>query len=134
MLAVLALSGLERRRCRPASCRPVCGCGDDKQGGFRRLRCPGPRAASHEPRRRPSCRAGLGFYGRLPFPAHPRGTPHSRVNYLDELSKSLRQSVLLIDEKVASGTTADDAEELARYQRLGRGTNAFIDFVASAIA
>jgi hypothetical protein len=28
----------------------------------------------------------------------------------------------------------DDAEELAKYERLARGTNGFMDFVAKAIA
>jgi len=46
----------------------------------------------------------------------------------------LRKSVLLINEKVPSGTIVDDAEELAKYQRLGKDTNAFLDFVANVVA
>jgi hypothetical protein len=42
--------------------------------------------------------------------------------------------VLPINEKVPSGTTGEDAEELARYERLGKGTNAFINFLADAAA
>jgi len=35
----------------------------------------------------------------------------------------------LVSEKVASGAIVDDAEELAKYGRLLKGTNAFNDFV-----
>jgi hypothetical protein len=56
------------------------------------------------------------------------------LNFLGELSPSLRKTVLLIDEKIPSGATVEDAEELARYARFVRGTNAFNDYVASAIA
>jgi hypothetical protein len=77
--------------------------------------------------------ADLGFYGR---DFHSRLIREERliagVNYLDELSGGLRKSVLLINEKVLSGTTVEDAEELARYERLGKGTNAFFDFVENA--
>ena len=45
----------------------------------------------------------------------------------------MRQNVLLVPEKVASGAIVDDAEELAKYERLARGTNGFMDFVAKAI-
>src|SRR5471032_1529687 len=76
----------------------------------------------------------LGFYGR---DFHSRLIREERliagVNYLDELSGGLRKSVLLIDDKVPSGTTVEDAEELAKYERLAPKTNAFIDFVAAAI-
>jgi hypothetical protein len=75
----------------------------------------------------------LGFYGR---DFHSRLIREERliagVNYLDELPTGLRQSVLLINEKIPSGSTDEDAEELARYERLGRGTNAFLDFVERA--
>jgi hypothetical protein len=40
----------------------------------------------------------------------------------------------LVPEKMASGAIADDAEELAKYQGLLKGTNAFNDFVEKAIA
>jgi hypothetical protein len=44
------------------------------------------------------------------------------------------ESYLLVPEKMASGAIADDAEELAKYQGLLKGTNAFNDFVEKAIA
>jgi hypothetical protein len=56
------------------------------------------------------------------------------INTLAELSPLLRQNMLLVPEKVASGAIVDDAEELAKYERLARGTNGFLDFVAKAIA
>jgi hypothetical protein len=56
------------------------------------------------------------------------------VNNLGELSPRLRQAVLLIKDKVASGTTVEDAETLASYARLLRGTNGFNDFVQGATA
>jgi hypothetical protein len=77
----------------------------------------------------------LGFYGR---DIHSRLIREGRliagVNFLDELSEKLRRTVLLINEKIPSGATVEDAEELARYERLARGTNGFMDFVAKAIA
>ncbi len=77
----------------------------------------------------------LGFYGRA---IHSRLIREERLiagcNYLDELPEALRKAVMLINEKVPSGTTVEDAEELARYERLERGTNGFKDFVARAIA
>ena len=42
--------------------------------------------------------------------------------------------MLLVSEKVASGSIVDDAEELAKYELLERGTNGFMDFVAKAIS
>ena len=72
----------------------------------------------------------LAFYGR---DFHSRLIREERliagVNFLDELPPGLRKSVLLISDKVPSGTTVDDAEELARYERLIKGTNAFNEFV-----
>jgi hypothetical protein len=56
------------------------------------------------------------------------------VNVLAELSPKLRQAVLLMEDKEASGTTLDDAETLAQYARLAPGTTGFNDFVASAMA
>jgi len=56
------------------------------------------------------------------------------VNTLGELSPLMRQNMLLVTEKVASGAIVDDAEELAKYEGLPRGTNGFLDFVAKAIA
>jgi len=46
----------------------------------------------------------------------------------------MRQNMLLVPEKVASGAIVDDAEEIAKYERLLRGTNAFNDFVSKVIA
>ena len=56
------------------------------------------------------------------------------VNFLGELAAKLRNAMLLIKEKAASGATVDDAETLARYERLQPGTIAFNDFVADASA
>ena len=73
----------------------------------------------------------FGFYAR---DIHPRLIREERlvagVNFLDELPENL----LLINEKIPSGAIVDDAEELAKYERLARGTNGFLDFVAKAIA
>ena len=35
----------------------------------------------------------------------------------------------MVPEKIASGAIVDDAEELAKYERLARGKNGFMDFV-----
>jgi hypothetical protein len=77
----------------------------------------------------------FGFYGRE---AHVNLIEEDRliagVNTLGELSPLMRQNMLLVPEKVASGAIADDAEELAKYEGLARGTNGFLDFVAKVIA
>ena len=77
----------------------------------------------------------FGFYGRE---CHTRLIREERliagVSVLGELSPKLRQNVLLIKDKVASGTTVEDAETLAEYERLASGTNGFNDYVAAAIA
>ena len=77
----------------------------------------------------------MGFYGR---DAHVNLIEEERliagVNTLGELTPLLRQNMLLVSDKVASGAIADDAEELAKYQGLLKGTNAFNDFVEKAIA
>jgi hypothetical protein len=76
----------------------------------------------------------FGFYGR---DAHvnliEEGRLIAEVNTF-ELSPLMRQNMLLVPEKVASGAIADDAEELAKYQGLLKGTNAFNNFVEKAIA
>jgi hypothetical protein len=76
----------------------------------------------------------FGFYGR---DAHVNLIEEERliagVNTLAELPPLLRQNLLLVSEKVASGAIADDAEELAKYEGLARGTNGFMDYVAKAI-
>jgi hypothetical protein len=77
----------------------------------------------------------FGFYGR---DAHVSLIREERliagVNFLSELTPKLRNSVLLIDDKVASGTTFDDAGILADYARVLRGTNAFNSFVDEAMS
>lgn len=77
----------------------------------------------------------FGFYGR---DSHVSYIRESRlvagVNFLGELSPKLRRSVLLIEDKVASGTTMEDAETLAQYARLVPGTTGYNDFVQSAMA
>jgi hypothetical protein len=77
----------------------------------------------------------FGFYGR---DAHIRLIREKRliagVNFLGELPTKLRQGVLLIEEKIASGTTMQNAESLAEYAQLVRGTNGFNDFVQAATA
>lgn len=55
------------------------------------------------------------------------------INTLNELSPKLRQAVLLMKTKVAASTTVEDAEVLAGYARLPRGTNAFNAFVDQAV-
>jgi hypothetical protein len=60
--------------------------------------------------------------------------PVDSVNTLSELPPKLRQAALLIENKMASGTTTDDAEMLAAYARLRRGTVAYNDFLSSAVA
>ena len=77
----------------------------------------------------------FGFYGRE---AHISLIREHRLvaglNTLSELSPKLRQAVLLMKEKVAAGTTVEDAEALATYSGKGRGTNAYNDFVQDALA
>jgi hypothetical protein len=45
----------------------------------------------------------------------------------------LRQSVLLVEDKVASRARLEDAQLLAEYAGLVTGTNAFNDFVGDAL-
>jgi hypothetical protein len=77
----------------------------------------------------------FGFFGR---DAHVNLIEEDRLiaglNTIGEVPELLRQNLLLVSEKVASGAIADDAEELAKYQGLLKGTNAFNDFVGKAIA
>jgi hypothetical protein len=77
----------------------------------------------------------FGFYGR---DVHAGLLREDRliagVNSLAELSPKLRQSVLLIKDKVPAGTTVEDAEILALYGGLIRGTNAYNDFIQRATA
>jgi hypothetical protein len=77
----------------------------------------------------------FGFYGRDAHVSLIReGRLIAGVNTLAELPPLLRRQVLLIKDKVASGTTVEDAETLAAYARLARGTNGFNEFVHDAIA
>jgi hypothetical protein len=77
----------------------------------------------------------FGFYGR---DAHVSLIREGRLiageNTLQEVTPKLRQNVLLIPNKVAAGTTFDDAETLAGYARLARGTNGFNAFIEEAMA
>jgi hypothetical protein len=73
----------------------------------------------------------FGFYGR---DAHVSLIRENRlvagVNSLGELPVKLRNACLLIDNKAASGATFEDAQTLADYARIPRGTighGAFID-------
>lgn len=76
----------------------------------------------------------FGFYGR---DVHVSLIREERliagVNFLSEPTPKLRNSLLLIDDKVASGATFNDAETLADYARVPRGTNAFNSFVDQAM-
>jgi hypothetical protein len=56
------------------------------------------------------------------------------VRHLSELPPMLRNAALLIENKVASGTTMQDAKTLAMYARLVPDTNAYNDFAQEAIA
>jgi len=77
----------------------------------------------------------FGFYGR---DVHASLVRENRliagVNFLGELAPRLRNSVLLIKEKIGSGATVEDAETLARHERLRPATNAFNEFVDRAMA
>lgn len=76
----------------------------------------------------------FGFYGR---PFHTslirQGRLHAGINSFDELPK-LRNELVLIEQKIASRCTPDDAELLALYAGVTPGTNAFNEFVARAIS
>lgn len=74
----------------------------------------------------------FGFYGREAHVSLIRETRLiAGVYTLQELSPKLRQSVLLIKNKAAAGTTFDDAEILANYMsgfaRGQEGFNAYRD-------
>ncbi len=82
------------------------------------------------------CVPDFGFYGRE---IHTRLIREEQliagVSFLGELPPKLRKTVLLIEEKIVSGTaTTDDAELLAMYAKLEERTNAYNDFVKGAIA
>jgi hypothetical protein len=77
----------------------------------------------------------FGFYGRE---AHVSLIRENRliagVNSLSELPPKLRSSALLIGDKEASGATFEDAQTLADYARVPRGTNAYNSFVDDAMS
>lgn len=76
----------------------------------------------------------LGFYGRDAHVAPIREVRlMAGVNFLEELPDKLRQAALLIEDKEASGATFEDAEVLAKYAGLKRGTTGYDDFVSSAM-
>jgi hypothetical protein len=77
----------------------------------------------------------FGFYGRDLHQAYIReGRLIAGVNFLRELPVKLRQAALLIDEKVPSGRTLEDAEMIAQYAGLVHGANNLKDFVQGATA
>ncbi len=78
----------------------------------------------------------FGFYGR---DAHVSLIRQKRliagVNFLNELPPKLRQAVMLIEDKEASGAIYDDAELFAKFEAaFGRGTNDYNDTIRSAMA
>jgi hypothetical protein len=77
----------------------------------------------------------FGFYGR---DAHISLIRENRliagVNFMDELTSKLRRAALLIEDKEGSGTTYDDAVELAKYQRLTPHTTEWDGFVKETTA
>jgi len=81
----------------------------------------------------------FGFYGREAHTSLIReGRLIAGVNTLQELSPRLRQAVLLIEDKVASGATYEDAELLAKYAGLRpdptRERSPYNEFVREAMA
>lgn len=77
----------------------------------------------------------FGFYGREAHATLIReGRLIAGVNFLDELPPKLRNSVLLIKDKEASGATAADAELLTTYQSgFSRGQDGFSSYVQAAM-
>ena len=64
-----------------------------------------------------------------------REPPDSRREYIAGIAaEAAAECPLLIKDKEASGATVEDAETLAAYARLVRGTVGYNDFVADAIA
>jgi hypothetical protein len=77
----------------------------------------------------------FGFYGRDLHQAYIREERLiAGVNFLGEFPVKLRQAALLMDEKVPSHTTLEDAETLAEYAGLVPGTVGFTDFIQEAVA
>jgi hypothetical protein len=77
----------------------------------------------------------FGFYGCELHQADIReGRLIAGVNFLGEFPVKLRQAALLIDDKVPSRTTMEDAETIAQYAELVPGTIGFTDFTQEAMA
>ncbi|MBV9570749.1 MAG: hypothetical protein JO056_05870 [Alphaproteobacteria bacterium] len=76
----------------------------------------------------------FGFYA---VPSHAdlirQGRLTAGLNFLNEVPSQLRNHLLLMEQKIASRATSDDAEVLAVYSGLARGTVAFTDYVQRAI-
>jgi hypothetical protein len=76
----------------------------------------------------------FGFYGRDLHHAYIREERLiAGVNFLSELPPKLRQGVLLIEDKVPSGTTLEDAETIAAYAGFVPGTVGFTGFIQDAM-
>lgn len=60
----------------------------------------------------------------------------TKVDFLDQLPGRLRQTALLIEEKIPRGATVEDAEELAKYvvPRLSKSTDKYSTFIEDAIS
>jgi len=74
----------------------------------------------------------FGFYA-CPFHASLTERLTAGVKFLDELDPKLRRAALLIPNKVPCRTTTEDAETLAGYAGIIRGTNEYNDFLADAV-
>ena len=89
----------------------------------------GPRAASDEPCAGqvivPDLFYGLGFQSG----SYARNHLIAGVNFPDDTFGSLRKNALIGD-----NVPSYDAEELAKFERLGKVTHTFVDFVANAVA
>ena len=72
----------------------------------------------------------MGFYGR---DIHTRIVREDRliagVNFLSELPPRLRDMMLLIPDKEGDGTIVEDAETLAKFENLIKGTRGYSEFV-----
>jgi hypothetical protein len=72
----------------------------------------------------------IGFYGQ---DIHTRLVRENRliagVNFLSVLPPRLRDTMLLIPDKAGNGTIVEDAETLAKFENLIKGTREYSDFV-----
>jgi hypothetical protein len=77
----------------------------------------------------------FGFYGReAHMPLLRQNRLIAGVNFLDEVPRELRNALLLVKDKHASGATVEDAETLAKYARKRRDTMGYNDFIDDATA